>query len=152
MSTRSACCCTSCSPENGHTASGSGVIGELERAILDQAPSSPSARVGSGDLRRRLRGDLDRIVLKALQKSPERRYPSAEAFATDVRRHLEGLPVAARGDALSYRAWKFLGRHRVGAAVAALLLLTLVGGLSRPRGRPAAPSARRARPTPSRNS
>jgi serine/threonine-protein kinase len=107
----------------------SGVMGELERAILDQVPSSPSARAGSGDLRRRLKGDLDRIVLKALQKSPERRYPSAEAFATDVRRHLEGLPVSARGDALSYRAWKFLGRHRVSAAVAALLMLTLVGGL-----------------------
>jgi serine/threonine-protein kinase len=107
----------------------SGVMGELERAILDQTPSSPSARAGSGDLRRRLKGDLDRIVLKALQKSPERRYPSAEAFATDVRRHLEGLPVSARGDALSYRAWKFLGRHRVSAAVAALLMLTLVGGL-----------------------
>src|SRR5206468_12185749 len=68
-------------------------------------------------------------VLKALQKSPERRYPSAEAFAMDVRRHLEGLPVSARGDALSYRATKFLGRHRVGAGAAALLLLTLVGGL-----------------------
>ena len=106
----------------------SGVMGELERAILDETPPPPSARVASGDLRR-LKGDLDRIVLKALQKSPERRYPSAEAFATDVRRHLEGLPVSARGDALSYRAWKFLGRHRVSAAVATLLMLTLVGGL-----------------------
>ena len=105
------------------------VVGELERAILEQEPAPPSARVESGDLRRRLRGDLDRIVLKALQKSPERRYPSAEAFATDVHRHLEGLPVSARGDALSYRAWKFLGRHRVGAGAAALLLVTLVGGL-----------------------
>ena len=104
-------------------------IGSLERAILDEAPLPPSARVDSGDLRRRLKGDLDRIVLKALQKSPERRYPSAEAFASDVRRHLEGLPVSARGDALAYRARKFLGRHRVGAGAAALLLLTLVGGL-----------------------
>ena len=107
----------------------SGALGELEQAILDQVPLSPSARVDRGDLRRRLRGDLDRIVLKALQKSPERRYPSAEAFATDVRRHLDGLPVSARGDALSYRARKFLGRHRVGASAVALLLLTLVGGL-----------------------
>src|SRR6185503_8206722 len=53
----------------------SGIMGELERAILDQTPSPPSARAGSGDLRRRLKGDLDRIVLEALQKSPERRYP-----------------------------------------------------------------------------
>jgi tetratricopeptide (TPR) repeat protein/tRNA A-37 threonylcarbamoyl transferase component Bud32 len=103
--------------------------GQLERAILEQEPAPPSARVKMGDLRRRLSGDLDRIVLKALQKPPERRYPSAEAFATDVRRHLAGLPVIARGDALPYRASKFLGRHRVGVGVAALLMFTLVGGL-----------------------
>src|SRR5207247_8730294 len=81
------------------------------------------------DLRRRLRGDLDRIVVKALQKLPERRYASAEALATDVQRHLDGLPVSARGDALSYRTGKFLRRHRVGAGAVALLLLSLVGGL-----------------------
>ena len=106
-----------------------GGVGELERAILEQEPAPPSARVKAGDVRRRLKGDLDRIVLKALQKSPERRYQSAEAFAMDVRRHLDGLPVSARGDALSYRARKFLGRHLVGAGTAALLLLTLVAGL-----------------------
>ena len=105
------------------------VGGELERAILEEEPAGPSARVEAGDLRRRLRGDLDRIALKALQKSPERRYSSVEAFASDVRRHLAGLPVAARGDALSYRARKFLARHRVGAGAAVLIFLTLVGGL-----------------------
>jgi len=78
---------------------------------------------------RRLRGDLDRIVQKALHEAPERRYPSAEAFGADIRRHLDGLPVDARGDALSYRAGKFLGRHRFAAAAVALVLLTLVGGL-----------------------
>jgi eukaryotic-like serine/threonine-protein kinase len=78
---------------------------------------------------RRLRGDLDRIVLKAMHEAPERRYASAEALAADVRRHLDGLPVAARGDALSYRAGKFLGRHRIAAGAGALVLLTLVGGL-----------------------
>jgi serine/threonine-protein kinase len=105
------------------------VGGELERAILEEEPEAPSARIEAGDLRRRLRGDLDRIALKALQKSPERRYSSVEAFATDVRRHLAGLPVAARGDALSYRARKFLARHRAAAGAAALLLLTLLAGL-----------------------
>jgi len=103
--------------------------GELERAILEEEPESPSARVEAGDLRRRLRGDLDRIALKALQKSPERRYSSVEAFTSDVRRHLAGLPVAARGDALSYRARKFLARHRAATGAAALVLLTLVAGL-----------------------
>ena len=104
-------------------------MGEIERAILDQVPLAPSARAASADRRRRLKGDLDRIVLKALQKSPERRYQSAEAFAADVRRHLDGLPVSAQGDALSYRARKFIGRHRVAVCAAALLILTLVGGL-----------------------
>jgi eukaryotic-like serine/threonine-protein kinase len=110
--------------------------GELERAILDQEPSRPSdcvadrgPRPEAGHLRRLLRGDLDRIVLKALQKEPERRYASAEALADDIRRHLEGLPVFARGDAPTYRARKFLRRHRAAAAAAALVALSLVGGL-----------------------
>ncbi len=104
-------------------------VREIERAILEQAPAAPSARASTPAFRRRLRGDLDRIVLKALQKAPERRYPSAEAFAADVRRHLEGLPISARGDALSYRARKFFGRHRLATAAAAMLFVTLVGGL-----------------------
>jgi serine/threonine-protein kinase len=104
--------------------------GEIERAILEQEPVPPGSRVATKDLRRRLRGDLDRIVLKALQKAPDRRYPSAEAIATDVRRHLRGLPVSAQGDALFYRLGKFFRRHRLAASAAALLLLTLVAGLA----------------------
>src|SRR5260221_8869319 len=114
--------------ERPHRAEGT-AIGELERAILEQVPVPPSGRVTSPSMRRRLHGDLDRIVLKAVHKAPERRYPSAEAFATDLRRHIDGLPIAARGDAMSYRAGKFLGRHRLAASAAALLVLTLVGGL-----------------------
>jgi eukaryotic-like serine/threonine-protein kinase len=49
-------------------------------------------------LRRRLRGDVDTIVLHALRKEPQRRYASVEQFAEDIRRHLEGLPVKARRD------------------------------------------------------
>jgi serine/threonine-protein kinase len=109
---------------------GRGLASEWERAILEQQPQRPSvSAVTSRELRRRLRGDLDWVVLKALQKEPERRYPSAEALATDIRRHLHGLPVSARGDALGYRARKFLRRHRLGAAAAALVILSLVGGL-----------------------
>jgi serine/threonine-protein kinase len=96
---------------------------ELERAILEQEPARPSARDA------RLRGDLDWIVLKALQKEPERRYASPEALATDLRRHLAGLPVSARADTLAYRARKFVRRHRLGVVAAGLLLLSLVGGL-----------------------
>jgi serine/threonine-protein kinase len=101
---------------------------EWERAILEQEARRPSAH-SQGELRRWLRGDLDWIVLKALQKEPERRYASAEALATDIHRHLHGLPVSARGDALMYRALKFLRRHRAGAAAAALVLLSLIAGL-----------------------
>jgi eukaryotic-like serine/threonine-protein kinase len=80
-------------------------------------------------LRRRLRGDLDNIVLKALCKEPGRRYASAEQFSEDLRRHLAGLPVIARGDSLAYRASKFVRRHKVGVAAAALLVVTLLGGI-----------------------
>jgi serine/threonine-protein kinase len=81
-------------------------------------------------LRRRLRGDLDTITLKALAKEPERRYQSAEQLLEDIRRHLQGLPVAARPDTPAYRAAKFVRRHRAGVLAAALVLLSLVGGLS----------------------
>jgi serine/threonine-protein kinase len=101
-----------------------GTLAELERAILEEEPMRPSARL------RGLRGDLDGIVLKALQKEPERRYPSADALANDIRRHLQGLPVSARGDTLAYRARKFVRRHRLGVSVAALLVLSLLAGLA----------------------
>jgi eukaryotic-like serine/threonine-protein kinase len=87
-------------------------------------------REGSFDkLRRRLRGDLDRIVLMAMRKEPQRRYSSIEQFSEDIRRHLSGLPVIARADTLSYRAAKFVRRNRVSVATAALVFLTLVGGI-----------------------
>ena len=79
-------------------------------------------------LKRRLRGDLDNIVLKALRKEPARRYASAEQFAEDVRRHLEGLPVTASPDSISYRAGKFARRHKAGAAATVLVALAIAGG------------------------
>lgn len=80
-------------------------------------------------LRRRLKGDLDNIILKALRKEPERRYASVEQFSEDIRRHLEGLPVIARKDTFGYRAEKFIKRHKTGAAALVIILLTLVGGI-----------------------
>jgi serine/threonine-protein kinase len=68
--------------------------------------------------------------MRALAAEPGRRYPSAEQLLTDVRNHLQGLPVVARGDSLGYRSSKFVRRHRAGVAAAALVLLSLVGGLS----------------------
>lgn len=77
----------------------------------------------------RLRGDLDNIILKALKKEPDRRYSSVEFLSEDIRRHLEGLPVTARPDTFSYRAEKFVRRHRVGVLATAIVLLAVVGGL-----------------------
>lgn len=80
-------------------------------------------------LRRRLSGDLDNIVLKAMRKEPDRRYPSVDQFSDDIRRHLDNLPVLARQDTLSYRTGKFVLRHKAGVLAAALVLLTLVVGV-----------------------
>ncbi len=77
----------------------------------------------------RLAGDLDTIAAMALRYEPERRYPSVERLADDVRRHLAELPVSARPDTLVYRASTFVKRNRMGVAAAALVLVTLVAGL-----------------------
>jgi hypothetical protein len=83
---------------------------QLVRAILDVEPPKPSS-VAPLQRRRCLQGDLDHIILRALQKEPTRRYASVEQFSEDLRRHVEGLPVAARPDTRRYRAGKFLKRH-----------------------------------------
>ena len=88
-------------------------------------------RVSSTRLRGQLRGDLDTIVLMALRKEPQRRYASAEQFAADIGRYLDGMPVQAQRDTLVYRATKFVGRHPAGVAVtigviAALSVATVV--------------------------
>ena len=130
---------------------------EIARAVCDEEPLRPSSAVlnrtadvsddggeataspASGPSRRRwedrrdklrraLRGDLDTIVMTALRKEPERRYPSVQAISEDIRRHLEGRPVQARSDTFVYRSGKFIRRHRVGVAAAALLVATLLGG------------------------
>ncbi|HEY8560239.1 MAG TPA: protein kinase [Pyrinomonadaceae bacterium] len=77
-----------------------------------------------------LRGDLDNIILKALRKEPARRYASVEQFAGDVARHLEGLPVIARPDTLSYRFEKFVSRNRVPVVAGLLFFLSLIGGIA----------------------
>ena len=77
-----------------------------------------------------LKGDLDNIILKSLQKEPARRYSSVEKFADDIRRHLEGLPVSARRDTIVYRAEKFIRRNRIAAVAAGLIFLALVGGIA----------------------
>src|SRR5207248_469241 len=101
---------------------------EMERVICGIEPERPSVAAGSTQ-GRRLRGDLDNIVLMALRKDPQRRYATVEQFSEDIRRHLEGLPVMARSDSAGYRSAKFIARHRAGVAAAALLVLTLSAGI-----------------------
>ena len=80
-------------------------------------------------LRRRLSGDLDNIVLKALRKEPAARYSSADQLSDDIRRHLEGVPVLARKSSFPYRCRKYLQRHKVGVAAAALIAASLLTGM-----------------------
>ena len=116
----------------------------IEQTISETDPAPPSEAVrqtGDGHaisaarattpdrLARRLAGDLDTIVLKALQKEPGRRYASVEALRDDVRRHREGVPVRARPNTLRYRAARFVRRHRTAVGAAALLGLTLLAGI-----------------------
>lgn len=77
-----------------------------------------------------LKGDLDNIVLKSLQKTPVRRYASVEQFAGDIKRHLDGLPVIARPDTFSYRLEKFVKRNIVAVIAGILILLSLIGGIA----------------------
>jgi eukaryotic-like serine/threonine-protein kinase len=98
------------------------------RTVLSPETIS-EAREGTPDkLRRRLRGDLDNIVLKALHREKDLRYHSVADLAEDIRRHLEGHPVSARKDTLAYRTWKFIGRNRAVAGISSLLVLALIGG------------------------
>lgn len=128
---------------------------EIERVIIEEQPLKPSAIVtdatGLSDdptlpqtlegisrtrnlapeaLKRRLSGDLDVIILKALRKEPERRYDSARALSEDVHRHMNQLPVTAQPDSRGYRIAKFVRRHRVLVGSALLIMVSLFGGLA----------------------
>jgi eukaryotic-like serine/threonine-protein kinase len=113
----------------------SSVIGKVEErkrsdgSVESLTPESVSiVRDGeAGALRRHLAGDLDTIVLKAMQKDPQRRYSSVDQFSNDIGRHLEGLPVIARKDTLRYRAGKFVGRHKLGVSAAAVVTVLIIG-------------------------
>jgi serine/threonine protein kinase len=127
----------------------SGLPHEIEHAICDQEPERPSqALFRRGDpppetvarargtrpaaLQRKLRGDLDTIVLTALRKEPARRYASAAELAADLDRHLQYRPVAARPDTLLYRTRKLLRRRQktvAAAVIAAVVALGFVLGL-----------------------
>jgi hypothetical protein len=80
-------------------------------------------------LARLLRGDLDAIALKALEKERSRRYGSPYELAADIGHYLDDEPVTARPASNGYRVWKYVRRHRLGVAFAASLALLLVAGV-----------------------
>lgn len=73
-----------------------------------------------------LKGDLDNIILKAMEKEPARRYTSVEAMAEDLKRYLNGLTVSARSATIRYRTRKFVSRNKAWVAVASIFVLTLI--------------------------
>ncbi|MBX3690606.1 serine/threonine-protein kinase [Dokdonella sp.] len=86
-------------------------------------------RADARRLARQVGGDLDLVVATAMHGDPQRRYPTAVAFADDLRNWLEGRPISARPDSARYRFGKFVRRHRLGVFAAAAVLLALLGGL-----------------------
>lgn len=113
-------------------------LADLEKAICEAEPARPSAAAASNpdstpgerkQLRRRLAGDLDNIVMAALRKEPQRRYASAAELSEDLRRHVEGFPIVAQGTRWRDAAWKFIRRNRLGVAAAALVVASLIGGI-----------------------
>ncbi len=102
---------------------------EVARVIGEQEPARPSLSIYDNQVRRQLRGDLDRIVLMALRKEPARRYSSVAALAEDIRRHMAGRPVRARPNTAAYLTTRFIARHKqpIGAlSVAAAVALFFV--------------------------
>jgi serine/threonine-protein kinase len=97
------------------------------RTTLVTPASVSRTREGSEDrLRRRLKGDLDTIVLTAMRKEPQRRYASAEQLSEDIRRYLEGLPIKARRSTWTYKSTKFVRRHGMGIAAMAIVMVFLL--------------------------
>jgi eukaryotic-like serine/threonine-protein kinase len=121
-------------------------LDEVRRIIRETEPPKPSTRLHAlgqhltdiaqrrrtapAQLPKLIRGDLDWIVMKALEKDRRRRYDTVNAFAQDIEHHLHHEPVKARPPGQLYRAGKFVRRHRAGVAVATLILVALVTGLS----------------------
>ena len=121
---------------------------QIELAICEQDPTRPSEKIYDTDdqatnpitpnfvsmtrgeklerLSKRLRGDLDAIILKALRKQPEARYVPAEAFVEDINRYLGGHAVHAHKGSFFYKTQKFVKRNAIAVSMSFLILLTLI--------------------------
>jgi serine/threonine protein kinase len=117
---------------------------EMQRVIREQEPVKPSTKLSTLGkiltdiakhrnstpdlLRKAIRGDLDLIVMKSLEKDRTRRYETTNGLALDIRRHIEHEPVVARGPSTTYRFQKFLRRHH-SQAIAALAMVVIAGSV-----------------------
>jgi tetratricopeptide (TPR) repeat protein/tRNA A-37 threonylcarbamoyl transferase component Bud32 len=121
-------------------------LDEMRRQIREKEPTRPSTRLSTmlaADLTtvaahrqsaapklvHMVKGDLDWIVMKCLEKDRTRRYETANGLALDIQRHLNNEPVTAAAPSATYRLQKFVRRHRTGVLVGSVLLLTLVTGI-----------------------
>ncbi|MBM4027834.1 MAG: tetratricopeptide repeat protein, partial [Planctomycetes bacterium] len=119
---------------------------EMQRVIREQEPAKPSTKLTTlGEiltevakrrgatpelLMKAVRGDLDWIVMKSLEKDRARRYETAQEFAADIDRHLHHQPVQAAAPSVSYKTRKFVRRHRTGVLAGVLASLALIGVVS----------------------
>ncbi|MEE8459162.1 MAG: tetratricopeptide repeat protein [Phycisphaerales bacterium] len=120
--------------------------GEIQRIIQEEEPPRPSTRVDTlarsrtddtklqrtdaSHLSRAIRGDIDWIVMKAIEKDRTRRYQTANEFAADILRYLRGEAVIAGPPSVLYKMRRFVTRHRLGVTAAALITLALLAGLT----------------------
>ncbi len=117
---------------------------EMLRVIREQEPTKPSTKLITAEglptlaanrgtepakLPKLVRGELDWIVMKAIEKDRNRRYETANGFAMDLQRYLADEPVQACPPSVGYRLRKFLKRHKGPVAAAVLVLLTLLAGI-----------------------
>ena len=122
-----------------------GAILEMLRMVREVDPPRPSTKVSTAEalpsiaasrdiepaqLKRALQGDLDWIVMKALEKDRTRRYETANGFAADVMRHLAHEPVVAAPPSRTYRMRKFVRKHRGAVIAASMVLLSLLAGIA----------------------
>src|SRR5262249_8790081 len=118
---------------------------ELLRIIREEEPPKPSTRLSATDelpsiaanrkteprkLSGLVRGELDWIVMRALEKDRDRRYATANGFAADVQRYLADEPVEACAPSVGYRLRKFMRRNRAAVLTAAAILFVLVAGIA----------------------
>jgi tetratricopeptide (TPR) repeat protein len=108
---------------------GGGSLTDAIRNICEDVPPPPSGKAPA-ERGPQLRGDLDAIVSRAMEKAPADRYPSVAELAADVRAHLDDRPVKAQRPSVAYVARKFARRHRTGTAIAAGIALLLAAGMS----------------------